>query len=444
VAPYSRAIRIGRALAAEGFDVEIAAVAAAGLPEREPVPPGRAGSTGSPQPRPDDIGALEIRRYRPSGPWRFLGASEASGAAAAPVGEADRRSTLRRTLRSLASPLVTLRRWIFWPHSVRGWWATLSRDLAPADLYHACGALAIAPALAARDRNPSGPAGSGARVVYDAIDDVAESNETFVMPLPIRRHIGRKERGWARAADAVVTVNDALASRLARRHGRRTEPLVVPNYPEPAATDLDAGDRLRRVAAVWPDGRIVLFQGRLGPGLGLDAAADAVLAVPNAVLVLMGFGRGLSASLARDRDPRFVGRHVTLPAVHPDELATWTVGADVMLIPLPPVSANQQDSTPNKFWEALAVGVPVVVVHGLREMERLVTELDLGVVAASAEPGDLAAAIRVAFDRLAADGLSWRAQIARTSADRFSWPATASAYRDLVRQLATPGPGIER
>jgi glycosyltransferase involved in cell wall biosynthesis len=115
-----------------------------------------------------------------------------------------------------------------------------------------------------------------------------------------------------------------------------------------------------------------------------------------------------------------------------------------MLIPLPPVSANQQDSTPNKFWEALAVGVPVVVVHGLREMERLVTELDLGAVAATSDPGDLAAAIQVAFDRLAAEGQAWRAQIARTSAERFSWPATAGAYRELVRRLVTPGPGIER
>ncbi len=41
-APYSRSIRIARALAAEGYAVEIAAIAAAGLPEREPVAAGDA------------------------------------------------------------------------------------------------------------------------------------------------------------------------------------------------------------------------------------------------------------------------------------------------------------------------------------------------------------------------------------------------------------------
>jgi glycosyltransferase involved in cell wall biosynthesis len=343
----------------------------------------------------------------------------------------------------VTAPLLTFRRWIFWPHAVRGWWATLSRELAPADVYHACGALTIAAALAARDRHPTGPVGIAARVVYDAIDDVADSNETSLMPAMIRRRIRRRERAWARSADAVVTVNDALVARLGARYGRNAGILVVPNYPEPGVTDAEAANRLRKAAGVGPDERIVLFQGRLGPGLGLDAAAEAVLAVPHAVLVLMGFGRGMAASVARDRDPRFAGRHMTLPAVHPDELATWTGGADLMVIPLPPLSANQRDSTPNKFWEAIAAGVPVVVVSGLREMERLVDSLDLGVVAASGGAKDLAAAIRVGLDRLAAGGPEWRAQIAQTGAERFNWPATATAYRALVRELADPKTGTK-
>ena len=74
-APYSRAIRIARALAAEGFDVEIAAIAASGLPDREPVAAARPGAVGEPVPDPAAVGHIEIRRYRPSGPWAILGAS---------------------------------------------------------------------------------------------------------------------------------------------------------------------------------------------------------------------------------------------------------------------------------------------------------------------------------------------------------------------------------
>jgi glycosyltransferase involved in cell wall biosynthesis len=447
-APDSRSTRIARALAADGYDVEIAAVAAAGLPDREPVRPGAPGSVGEPAPDPARIGGIIIRRYRPTGPWAVLGASDAaSGATSAASGRPVRgwRRTLRRGGRSVLEPLLAARRWLFWPHAVRGWWATLAAELEPADLYHACGALTIAAALRARDHAPIGPSGMRARVIYDAVDDVVESNEALGVPAWLRRRQARTEAGWARSADAVLTVNEALASRLAARWGLERPPLVVDNLPEPppvaAGPDRTRRDLLRGEARLPPSTRIVLFQGRLGPRLGLDEAAEAVLLVPDAALVLLGFGRGMAASHARDRDPRFVGRHVTLPARHPDELLEWTASADVALVPLPPVSVNQRLSTPNKLWEALAAGVPVVVVRGLELMERVVEDHDLGAVAASTAPADLAAAISLVLDRLEADGDGWRDRIAETSRTNFGWPATATAYRALVRDVSSANDG---
>ncbi len=439
-APYSRAIRIARALAAEGYAVEIAAVAAPGLPEREAVAPAAAGSVGDPAPDPDRVGAIEVRRYRPSGVWAIAGASEAATGAAS-TGRTSMPGLsrpVRRVVRALALPLLVARRWLYWPHAVRGWWATLARQLAPADLYHACGSLTIAAALAARERAPVGPSGTRSRVIYDVIDNVAESNEALSLPAPFRRRNARKEADWARAADAVVTVNNTLAELLEARWRLDRPPLVVANLPEPwVAPDPAASrpDHLRAAAGLPASTRIVLFQGRLGRGLGLDEAAEAALLVPDAALILLGFGRGMAASLERDRDARFAGRHFTLPALHPDELLAWTASADVVLIPLPPVSLNQRFSTPNKFWEALAAGTPVVVVSGLELMERIVVELDLGAVAASTAPADLAAAITEVLDRLAAEGEAWRAHIAATSRDRFGWPGAATAYRALVRGI---------
>jgi glycosyltransferase involved in cell wall biosynthesis len=436
VAPYSRAIRIARALAADGFDVEIAATASPGLPQREPVatrPFNEAAAAGT--------GTIQIHRYRASGPWSILGASDAArGARTAEPGRPRIAAAGRiaRLLRRAAEPALTARRWLLWPHAVRGWWATLARSLAPADLYHACGSLAIAPALAARDRAVDGRAGVRPRVIYDAIDDVVGSNEVAAMPVWIRSRIAQRERAWARAADARITVNDRLSGRLAERWGVSPAPAVVGNSPEapPPAMLADARRRLERAAGISDDARIVLFQGRLGPGLGLELAAEAMLAVPAAVLVVIGFGRGLADSRGRDDDPRFRGRHVTIDAVPTDDLLGLTAGADAMVIPLPPISANQRSSTPNKFWEALAVGVPVVVPRGLDAMVDLVEANDLGVVAASAEPADLAIALRAVLDRVGGpEGRNWRARIAAVSAAEFGWPAAETTYRSLVGTL---------
>ncbi len=432
VAPYSRALRIARALDEIGYAVEIAAVAAAGLPERE-------------------IGAgYEIRRYPPSGPWATPGGTSRADDDTA-RGDGSAPGLLARTVHRSSRIGAALRRWLLWPHTVRGWWATLARELPPADLYHACGSLTIAAALAARHRAPIGPAGRPAVVLYDAIDDVFESNNVLDMPGPVRAWHARRERRWARAADALVTVNEPLADRLAARWGRR--PVPIPNYPAvgvPSDPEVDgpphgprpagscpldrraAGVRLRGEADLPASTRIVLFQGRLGPRLGLDEAAEAVLLVPDAALVLLGFGRGFERERARDRDPRFAGRHVTLPARHPDELLAWTAGADVALIPLPPVSLNQRLSSPNKFWEALAAGTPVVVPASLTYMAGIVGESDLGVVAVSERPADLARAIVTVLDRSAEDP-DWPARIRKLAAERYAWPAAAETYRETVR-----------
>ena len=67
---------------------------------------------------------------------------------------------------------------------------------------------------------------------------------------------------------------------------------------------------------------------------------------------------------------------------------------------------------------------------------------DLGVVAASAEPGDLAEAMRAALDRVTGpDGAAWRRRIAALATERFGWPPAATAYRSLVRSLWDAGPG---
>ena len=337
----------------------------------------------------------------------------------------------RRIAAKVRRRAMALARWTFWPHTVRGWWRTLDRELPPADLYHAFGSLAIAPALAARERG-----GGRATVIYDAIDDVFEGNNVLGMPRPFRAWHARRERGWAARSDARMTVNDALAERLQARW-RLAEPLlVVPNYPEAGTVDDGDHDRIRAALSLPPDTRIVLFQGRLGPNLGLDEAAEAVLAVPDAALVLIGFGRWRARSQARDADPRFVGRHFTLPPVHPDDLAAWTASADVSLVPLPPISYNQRHATPNKFWESIAAGTPVVIGPGLPVMERLVTSRDLGVVARSLRPDDLAAAIAAVVDRPPAERAAWRAAIRATARAEFSWAAAAEAYRRLVRAAA--------
>ena len=427
--PYSRAIRIGRTLAANGYDVEIAAPLAEGTSERE------------------EDGPLVIRRYRPSGMFARLAATYRAPAPRAVPAAGPRPSLPRRGLRRLryipTRILRTVRNrsvtWFLWPHTVRGWWHTLERELEPADLYHACGVLAIPAALAARKRDHR--AGRRSRVIHDVIDLQLESNNVLGMPPTIRRFLTRRERGWARAADAHTAVNEPFASRAAALWRLPRAPVIVPNYPEPwTPPPGEPPDRIRGLLGFPSTTPICLFWGRLGPYVGLDEMAEAVLLVPDAVLVVMGFGRGWDASVARDDDPRFAGRHHTIPAVHPDELVSWIASADVAMVTLPPLSYNQRFTTPNKFLEALAAGTPIVLGPDLPTMAGILEREECGRVVESMAPEAIAAAIRSILDLSLADRRMWRDRLAAMARERYSWPIAAEAYESVLRSLDQAAP----
>ena len=181
--------------------------------------------------------------------------------------------------------------------------------------------------------------------------------------------------------------------------------------------------------------RICLFWGRLGAYVGLDEIAEAVLLVPDTVLVILGVGSGFERRAARDSDPRFVGRHFTLPAVHPDELPFWVASADVALVVLPPVSFNQRYTTPNKFLEALAAGTPMVLGPDLPTMAGILEREQAGRIAESMDPPAIAAAIRSIVDLPADERRLWSARLASVARQRYSWPIAAAAYETVLRRV---------
>src|SRR4029079_17047838 len=80
---------------------------------------------------------------------------------------------------------------------------------------------------------------------------------------------------------------------------------------------------------------IVLYLGRLGRERGLEHAAEAVLRLADAALVMLGFPvtKGWDEKLAKQRaDPRYAGRYTALPPVHPDEVRIWAASADVSVV----------------------------------------------------------------------------------------------------------------
>ncbi|MBA2556062.1 MAG: glycosyltransferase, partial [Chloroflexi bacterium] len=400
-------------LADQGFAVEIAAVWAHGLAEEE------------------QDGEVIIRRHRPKPPE------------GGPPGRLDRLILWGHRLSGRLLPPLgrlppltsrTLRRVFLWPLQMHDWWATLRREVPPADLYHACGYLAVPVALElARRARRQGRRG---RVIYDVIDVVLDSNLYMAVPRPLVALYKLKERGWVRQVDAVVTVNQPIADHLERIWHLRERPTVLLNCPPRWAPPAERPDLIRQAIGIPPERWIVLFLGRLVREKGLDEAAEAVLGLEDAALVVIGAGLLHERVSARDRDPRYSGRHFTLPLVHPDALAEWTASADVSFVAMPDNSLNQRLSSPNKFWESITAGTPVVVGRGLSFMRGIVERERLGATAGPTDPADLARAFRAVLEQPPDDLEAMRGRCVTVARERYHWERTVRPYLALVRRLS--------
>jgi glycosyltransferase involved in cell wall biosynthesis len=157
---------------------------------------------------------------------------------------------------------------------------------------------------------------------------------------------------------------------------------------------------------------------------------------------MLGFGPWAEQLRARDREPRFAGRHFTLPAVHPDEVPAWTASADVSIIAVPANSLNQRLSTPNKFWESLTAGTPVVVGRDLEVMRRIVEEDRLGAIADPADPADLARGLTEILDQPADDLAAMRQRALDATRERYNWETAVLDYLTLTERLVRGGPAV--
>ena len=88
-----------------------------------------------------------------------------------------------------------------------------------------------------------------------------------------------------------------------------------------------------------------------------------------------------------------MGRVFVLPAVTPGELLDWTASADVMVMAIQPTTVNHRFTTPQKLFEAIAAGVPVVA-SDLPGMAPIVRESGVGELCDPTVPVSIAAAIR--------------------------------------------------
>lgn len=402
----SRAWRIAGAVAARGHAVTVVARSGPGLPDRENhlagyriirVPVSVEGGL----PRPLAAIARGLRRRD---------AAVAGSAIGPSIGE---RRPRAGALGPLRAAVAATRRLAAIALTVRSQ-QLATRPVAPrADLVHAMAYMGIAIGLdlGRRDDVP---------VIYDARDIYVQARNVARLPTPARRLFGAVERRWARRASRVITVNRPYADVLARSLGVPL-PAIVMNCSYRRTPAVAPRRLFHDTLGLQDPARVVLYHGGLAPDRGIEQLIAALpLLGPTDHLCLLGYGPLQADLQERASDPALGGRLAVLPAVPPDELLDWVEAADVVAMPIQPSTLNHRLTTPNKLFEAMAAGVPVVA-SDLPGMAPIVRETGCGVLCDPTDPVSIAAAIRSILDAPPAERAAIRERAHQAAAGRYSW-----------------------
>ena len=329
--------------------------------------------------------------------------------------------------------------WLFrWRFSTLTW-ARAAGDVAPEALvYHGHDLTGLPAARRAWERH-------GGHLVYDSHEIFLSSGSNADRPRLVRWWFARLERRWAADAAALVTVNQSLAQVLGSAlHAR--EVVVLHNTPARWNPPVHPEDLLRAAAGLAPATPVALYHGSFTIHRGIEELAEALLQPGMAAVhaVLLGYGQLRPTLVALASEPRFGGRLHVLDAVSPDELPAWVATADVGVLPIRRSTQNHWLSTPNKLFEALAVGVPVVA-SDFPEMRRIVVDDPLGPLGVLCDPDDPASIARGILAIVEADPAAradLRSRCLRAAHERWNWETEVARLIDLYERLASaPPPG---
>jgi glycosyltransferase involved in cell wall biosynthesis len=237
---------------------------------------------------------------------------------------------------------------------------------------------------------------------------------------------------FARRSAAVITSDFGRADALESTYGIG-RPEVVLNVPEVITEpDPDLGFRAR---ALGDKRYLLLYQGVFNRNRGLPETVEAMREFPDCRLALVGYGpmeaelkdlvrtAGLSESVA------------FFDAVPFETLMRYTAAADIGLIPIVGACLSYATAAPNKLFEYMMVGIPVVA-SDLPDMARVVHETRAGtLIADPSDPASIAEAVRSLLE--GAENLKTIGARGRSAAlSRYNWDVERPRLVDVFTRVA--------
>lgn len=210
------------------------------------------------------------------------------------------------------------------------------------------------------------------RIIYDAHELETERAGLSGFAQIVSKWI---EKYLIRFVDYVIVVCDPIRDWYQDAYGLKNIS-VIRNLPKKMEA-VSKNDILRQNHRIPDDHLVFIYQGVLSEARGIFDLINVFKSVEsNNHIVFMGYGPAEGEIISAAKN---IPNIHFQPAVKPDEIICYTSGADVGIFFLAgKLSLSYQYSLPNKFFEYLYSGCPVVVSNSLIYLSDIVKAKRLG------------------------------------------------------------------
>lgn len=265
----------------------------------------------------------------------------------------------------------------------------------------------------------------GSKIIYDAHELYYEQK---VFSRYQKRLMRAVEKEFLPKCDQVFTVNQSIAEEMKKRYGVDHVKVLLNAIDPPPEFDTSQNyNLLREHLGISENQLIILFQGGLYPHRNLNKLVKAMryVADPAVTLVLMGDGPLKDSLKNVVKSAKIEHRVYFKDAVPQKDLLYWTASADIGIIPYPHVDLNTYYCTPNKLFEFIQAGVPILA-NDLPELRNIIKNNGLGEVGAMRSPRQIARLID-GFVRDHPGQVRVREKV-RATGNQFSWASEQKSF----------------
>lgn len=181
------------------------------------------------------------------------------------------------------------------------------------------------------------------------------------------------EKSLVKKIDRLIVVSPSIGKWYENKYGLLNV-VVLRNTPE-SSNITGRHQVFNDMFNIPKTAMIFIYQGVVNKGRGIELLINAFSGnPPDKHLVVMGYGP--LVDLVKEAEKNTPNIHF-LPAVHPSEICYYTSGADVGLSVIENMSLSYYYCLPNKLFEYLHSGLPVIVSN-FPDMSTIINQFDCG------------------------------------------------------------------